>query len=62
MKPKDNAINRDPQELQDPHWLWSRKLTLFGFLVIVMIDWMTGIDFQRKNLVLEGLILMLPVT
>ena len=35
VKSKDNAINRDPQELQDPHWLWSRKVTLFGFLVIV---------------------------
>ena len=32
---KDNAINEDSQELQDPQWLLSRKLTPFGFLVMV---------------------------
>ena len=31
----DNSINEDPQELQDPQWLLRRKLTLFGFLVLV---------------------------
>ena len=30
VKSKDNAINRDPQKLQDPHWLWRGILTLFG--------------------------------
>ena len=34
-KPKDNAINEDSQELQDPQWLLSVKLTTFGFLVMV---------------------------
>ena len=45
VKPKDNAINEDPQQLQDPQWLLRRKLPLFGFLVKVMIEWMMGINF-----------------
>ena len=50
-KSKDNAINRDPQELQDPHWFWCRKLTLFGFLVMVYDGiWVDGGDkFSKKN-------------
>ena len=35
VKPKDNAINGDPLELQDSQCLLRRKLTLFGFLVMV---------------------------
>ena len=35
LSPTDNSINVDPQELQDPQWLLRRKLTLFGFLVMV---------------------------
>ena len=35
VKPKDNAINEDPLELQDSQCLLRRKLTLFGFLVMV---------------------------
>ena len=62
VKPKDNAINRDPQELQDPQWLWRRRLTLFGFLVMVY----DGVDdwdkFLKKNFNLGGLVFMLPVT
>ena len=45
VKPKDNAINEDPQELQNPRWLLCRKLTLFGFLVMYMIEWMMRINF-----------------
>ena len=33
--PIDNFINEDWQELQDPQWLLRRKLTLFGFLIMV---------------------------
>ena len=44
-KPKDNAINRDPQELQDPHWLWRRKFTHFGFLEMVY----DRDKFSKKN-------------
>ena len=35
MRPKDNAINGDPQEMKGPQWLLLCKLTLFSFLVIV---------------------------
>ena len=31
----DNSINEDPQELQDSQWLLPRKLTFFGFLLMV---------------------------
>ena len=49
MKPKDHAINEDPEELQDPQWLLLLKLTLFGFLVIVYnrVDDMD--KFSKKN-------------
>ena len=46
---KDNAINRDPQELQDPHSLWRLKLTLFGFLVMVYDRLDTGDKFPKKK-------------
>ena len=49
VKPKDNAINRDPQELQDSHWLWRHKLTLFGFLVMVYDRVDDGVKFSKKN-------------
>ena len=49
MKFKDNAINRDPQEFQDPQRLLRRKLTFFAFLVMVY----DGVDdadkFSKKN-------------
>ena len=35
VKPKENAINEDPQELQDPQCLLCWKSTIFGFLVMV---------------------------
>ena len=46
---KDNAINRDPQELQDPHSLWRLKLTLFGFLVMVYNRVDDGDKFPKKK-------------
>ena len=49
VKPKDNAINRDPQELQNPDWLWRRKLNLFGFLVLVYDKVDDGDKFSKKN-------------
>ena len=49
VKPKDNAINDDPQELQDPQWLLRRKLTLFGFLVMVYDRVDDGDKFSKKN-------------
>ena len=62
VKPKDNAINGDPQELQDPQWPLRRKLTLLGFLVMVYDRVDDGINFQREILVLEGFVFILPVT
>ena len=49
VKPKDNAINGDPQELQDPQWLLRQKLTLFGFLVKVYDRLDDGYKFSKKN-------------
>ena len=49
MKPKDNAINEDPQELQDPQWLSRRKLTPFGFLVMVYYRMDDGDKFSKKK-------------
>ena len=60
VKPKSNAIDRDPQEIQDPHWLWRYKLTLFGFLVMVYDRVDDGDKFSKKNFGLGGL--RLPVT
>ena len=62
VKPKDNVINGDPEELQDPQCLLRRRLTLFGFLVMVYHRVDEAINFQRKILVLEGFVFMLPVT
>ena len=50
MKPKDNAIHKDPQELQDPQRLFRRKLTLFGFLVMVYDRVDDRDKFSKKNL------------
>ena len=48
VKPKDNAINEDPEELQDPQWLSRHKLTLFGlFMVCDRVD--DGDTFSNKN-------------
>ena len=49
VKPKDNTINRDPQELQDPQWLLPRKWTLFGFLVMIYDRADDGNKFSKKN-------------
>ena len=49
LKPKDNAINEDPQELQDPQWLLSHKLTLLGFLVMVHDRLDDGNKFSKKH-------------
>ena len=62
MKPKDNAINEDLHELQDPQWLLRRKLTLFGFLVMVHDRVDDEDKFSNKILVWEGFVFMLPVT
>ena len=58
VKPKDNAINRDPQELHD---FGAASLLFLAFLNVI---WWSGcgINFQRKTLVLEGFVSMLPVT
>ena len=48
MKPKNDAINEYPQELQDPKWLLRRKLTLFGFLVMVDDTVGDGDTFSKK--------------
>ena len=46
---ENNAINGDPQELQDLQWLLHHKLTLFGFLVMVY-DWVDdGDKFSKTN-------------
>ena len=49
MKPKDNVINEDPQELQDPQWLLGRKLTLFDFLVMAYDSVNDGDKISKKN-------------
>ena len=62
MKPKDNAINENPQELQNPQRLLRHKLTLLGFLVMVH-DRLDDGDkfFHRKIFALDGFISMLPL-
>ena len=60
VKPKDNAINGDPPELQHPQWLLRRKLTLFGFLVYDRVD--DGDKWSKKHFAMEGIVFMLPVT
>ena len=49
VKTKDSAIHEDHQELQDPRWLLGRKLTLFGFLVMVYNRVDDGDKFLKKN-------------
>ena len=49
VKPKDNAINGDPQELQYPQWLSRRKLTLFGFLIMLYHKVDDRDKFSNKN-------------
>ena len=44
-----NAINGDPQELQNPQWRFPRKLSLFGFLVIVYDREDDRDKFSKKN-------------
>ena len=55
VKPKDHAINEDTEELQDPQWLLLRKLTLFGFLVMVYDRVDDGDKFSKKNFCLGRL-------
>ena len=50
MKPKDNVINEDPQELQDLQRLLRHKKTLFGFLVMVHDKVGDGDKFSNENL------------
>ena len=49
VKPKDHAMNEDTKELQDPQWLLLRKLTLFGFLVMVYDRVDDGDKFSKKK-------------
>ena len=49
VKPKGNAINRDPQELQDPQWLLRLELTLFGFLLMVYDKQDNGNKSSKKS-------------
>ena len=49
VKPKDNAINGDPQEFQDLQQLMRRKLTLLGFLVMVYDRVDDGDKFSKKH-------------
>ena len=55
VKTKDNAINRDLQELQDPQWLLHRKLILFGFLVMVCDTVGDQDKFSKKSFGLRRL-------
>ena len=47
--PKDNSINEDPQELKYPQWLLHRKLTLFGFLLMVYDRVRDGNKISNEN-------------
>ena len=49
VKPKDNAINEDHQELQGSQWLLRRKLILFGFLVMLYDRVDDGDKLLKKN-------------
>ena len=49
VRPNDNAINEKPQELQNSQWLLRRKLTLFGFLVMVYDRVDDGDKSSKKN-------------
>ena len=61
-KPKQNCINKDPKELQDPKWLFCSKKTFFWiFANDYMIEWVMEINFQVKILVFEDFVFMLPI-
>ena len=49
MTPIDNFINEDLQELQYPQWLLHRKLTLFGFLLMVYDRVRDGNKISNEN-------------
>ena len=49
VRPKDNAINEKPQELQNSQWLLLRKLTIFCFLVMVYDRVDDGDKFSKKD-------------
>ena len=49
LKPKDNAINGDPQERQEPQWLLRHKLISSGFLVMVYDRVGDEDNFSKKN-------------
>ena len=49
MKPKGNAINEDPQELQDLQRILRHKKTLFDFLVMVYDRVGDGDKFSNEN-------------
>ena len=49
VTPIENSINEDPQDLQDPHWLLRRELTLFGFLVMVYDRVGDGDKISKEN-------------
>ena len=55
VKPKDNPINGDPQEIQDAQRLLRLKLTLFGFLVMVYDKEDNGNKSSKKSFNLERL-------
>ena len=57
VKPKDSAINGDPQELQDPQQLLRRISTLFGVLIMVYDRVNDGDKFPKKLFVSEGFVL-----
>ena len=53
VTPVDNTINENPKELQEPQWLLRRKLTLFGFLVMVCDRVGDGDEVPKENFGLE---------
>ena len=50
MKPKDNAIIEDPQELQDVSTTFAPQKLFFGFLVMVCDRVDDGHKFSNENL------------
>ena len=49
VKPRDNAISRDPKKFQNPQWLFGPKFTLFAFLVVAYDRVDDGDKFSRKH-------------
>ena len=49
VTPIDNFINEDLQELQYSQWLLHRKLTLFGFLLMVYDRVGDGSKISNEN-------------